>query len=45
MYKRQVIAGIAKTSRIIAAAAILLAVVFLSFVTSGIVYLLSLIHI
>jgi len=34
-----VIAGIAKTSRIIAAAAILLAVVFLSFVTSGIVYL------
>jgi RND superfamily putative drug exporter len=34
-----VVTGIARTSRIITAAAILLAVVFLSFVTSGIVYL------
>ena len=33
------VTGIARTSRIITAAAILLAVVFLSFVTSGIVYL------
>ncbi len=37
--RRAVVAGIARTSRIITAAAILLAVVFLSFVTSGIVYL------
>jgi RND superfamily putative drug exporter len=34
-----VVAGITRTSRIITAAAILLAVVFLSFVSSGIVYL------
>jgi RND superfamily putative drug exporter len=37
--RRAVVAGIARTSRIITAAAILLAVVFLSFVSSGIVYL------
>lgn len=37
--RQAVITGISRTSRIITAAAILLAVVFLSFVTSGIVYL------
>ncbi|MEA5455184.1 MMPL family transporter [Sinomonas sp. JGH33] len=37
--RRAVVAGISRTGRIITAAAILLAVVFLSFVTSGILYL------